>query len=112
MPVSIAASRFAGLPTAAVCGVEVPVATRRAARLLGLAHLDRGDAGPGLLIPRCRSVHTFGMRFELDVLFLDRSGEVVASRLGVPRRRAIWPQRGAFAVLELPAEGRAEAALD
>ena len=42
--------------------------------LLGLAHLDRDRGGAGLLIPRCRCVHTFGMRFALDVVFLDPAG--------------------------------------
>src|SRR5829696_8257603 len=62
--------RFEGAPAARVCGVEVPVAVGRT-RLLGLARLDRAEAGAGLLIPRCAAVHTFGMRFELDVVFLD-----------------------------------------
>ena len=82
-------------------GVVVPVAAGARARLLGLARLDRDEAGPGLLIPRCSSVHTFGMRFELDLLFLDRDGAVVATRTGVPPRR-LASCRGAVAVLELP----------
>jgi hypothetical protein len=81
----------------------VPVAVGRRARLLGLAHLDRGQAGPGLLIPRCRSVHTFGMRFELDLVFLGAGG-ALAVRRGVPARRLV-SQNGALAVLELPAAG-------
>lgn len=56
----------------------------------------------GLLIPRCSSIHTFGMRFALDVFFLDESGRVIAVRRRVPPRRIVW-QRGASAVLELPA---------
>jgi uncharacterized membrane protein (UPF0127 family) len=68
---------------------------------LGLAHLDRGEVGPGLLIPRCSSVHTFGMRFALDLCFLDGC-EVVAVRLAVPPRRFAFCRR-ASAVLELPA---------
>lgn len=84
----------------------MPVAVGFRARLLGLSCLDREEAGAGLLIPRCRSVHTFGMRFALELRFLDRRGKVVAKRLGVPPRRLIRPQRGAFAVLELPARGR------
>jgi uncharacterized membrane protein (UPF0127 family) len=78
-----------------------PVAESFRARLLGLAWRQRTDAGPGLLIPRCSSVHTFGMRFELDLLFLDRAGRVVAVRRRVPPRRVVW-QRGAAAVLEIP----------
>src|SRR5947207_15891404 len=66
--------RLRGLPRSVALGVEVPVATRLPARLLGLALLDRDRAGAGLLIPRCSSVHTFGMRFALDLFFLDREG--------------------------------------
>ena len=82
-----------------------PVAKDFRTRLRGLAWRDRADAGPGLLVPRCSSVHTFGMRFELDIFFLDRAGRVVAVRRRVPPRRVVW-QRGAAAVLEIPsAEG-------
>ncbi|HEX5982787.1 MAG TPA: hypothetical protein VFY69_01130, partial [Solirubrobacterales bacterium] len=47
------------------------------------------------------SVHTFGMRFELDLFFLDGAGRVIAVRRRVPPRRVAW-QRGACAVLEIP----------
>jgi hypothetical protein len=82
-----------------------PVAEDFRTRLRGLAWRERADAGAGLLIPRCSSVHTFGMRFELDLFFLDRSGRVIAVRRRVPPRRVVW-RRGAAAVLEIPsAEG-------
>jgi uncharacterized protein len=85
-----------------VLGHEVRVATTPASRLLGLALLRRDRAGGGLLIPGCRSVHTFGMRFALDVIFLDAGGRVLALRLGIgPARLAT--EREACAVLELPA---------
>jgi uncharacterized membrane protein (UPF0127 family) len=79
-----------------------PVAESFASRLLGLAWRSRANAGPGLLIPGCSSVHTFGMRFALDVYFLDETGRVLAARLRVPSRRVLWC-RGAAAVLEVPA---------
>lgn len=79
----------------------VPVAKAFRARLRGLAWRDRSAAGPGLLIPRCSSVHTFGMRFPLDLYFLDREGRVLSVRRRVPPRRFAW-QRGACAVLEVP----------
>jgi uncharacterized membrane protein (UPF0127 family) len=99
---SPAAKRLEGLPTVKVGGITVPVAVGFRSRLLGLAHLDRERAGPGLLIPRCSSVHTFGMRFELDVHFLDERGRTVATRTGVPPRQLVGHRRAA-AVLELPA---------
>jgi uncharacterized membrane protein (UPF0127 family) len=81
---------------------EYPVATGFRTRLRGLAWRERAAAGPGLLIPRCASVHTFGMRFELDVYFLDRDGRVLSVRRRVPPRRVLWC-RGAAAILEIPA---------
>lgn len=81
---------------------EYPVASGFRTRLRGLAWRERAQAGPGLLIPRCSSVHTFGMRFELDVYFLDRDGRVLAMRRRVPPRRVLWC-RGAAAILEIPA---------
>jgi uncharacterized membrane protein (UPF0127 family) len=93
--------RFRGLPTIRTLGVDVLVAATFRSRLLGLALLDRSRAPAGLLIPRCSSVHTFGMRFPIDVLFLDREGAVIAAEPGVAPRRLIR-RRGAAAVLELP----------
>lgn len=84
---------------------DFPVATGFRTRLRGLARRDRADAGPGLLFPRCSSVHTFGMRFELDLYFLDVEGRVIAVRRRVPPRRVVW-KRGACAVLEIPSPPR------
>ena len=81
---------------------EVRVAGDLRARFLGLAFLDRDEAGAGLLIPRCSSVHTFGMRFELDVYFLDGRFALLAVRRQTPARRVV-SCRGASAVMEIPA---------
>lgn len=78
------------------------MATGFRARLLGLAFLGRERAGSGLLIPRCSSVHTFGMRFALDLVFLDELGVPLATRRNVPPRRLARHRRAA-AVLEIPA---------
>lgn len=102
---SILASRLRRLRTAVILGIEVPVAMGVRARLLGLACLDRDEAGSGLLIPRCASVHTFGVRFALDLVFLDCEGGLSSVRRAVPPRRVV-ADRDAVAVLELPSEGR------
>lgn len=60
-----------------------------------------------LLIPRCGAVHTFGMRYAIDVVFLDPLGRVLA----VVDALAPWrvaAQAGAVAALEMAA-GRARA---
>lgn len=94
--------RFSSAPHRLVAGHRAPVAVGVRARLFGLALLDREAAGPGLLIPRCAAVHTFGMRFALDVYFLGPGDEILDLRRAVPPRRFV-AQRGAVAVLELPA---------
>ena len=94
--------RLRRLPQAEAIGILVPVARGLRARLLGLSMLGSDEAVPGLLIPGCRSVHTFGMRFALDLYFLGAGGDVVAIRRSVPPCRFVR-QRGARSVLELPA---------
>lgn len=96
------ANRLQRLPRREVLGLVFPQAHDFRARLLGLAGLERGTAAPGLLIPHCASVHTFGMRFDLDLVFLDAAGEPLQVRQAVPPRR-LARCRGADAVLELPA---------
>ena len=93
--------RFRRLDRARILGVEVPVASSFRSRFLGLALLHRERAGEGFLIPRCRSVHTFGMWFPLDILFLDGTGRVIELRRAVPPNRVVRCP-GAMTVLELP----------
>jgi uncharacterized protein len=67
--------------------------------LLGRHELPRGE---GLLLRPASSIHTFFMRFPIDAVWLDRELRVV----GVTHDLRPWraaSQRGAKAVLELPA---------
>ena len=86
-------------------GLEIEVARSFRRRLLGLALLRRPPPGRALLLPRCRSVHTFGMRFAIDVTFLDGEGRVLRAVPAVPPWRVV-SCRGAAAVVEAPAVGR------
>ena len=81
--------------------MEVLVARSWGTRLLGLA-LRREAPAHALLIPRCRSVHTFGMRFALDLIWLDARGRVIRVDRDVPPGRFRGCRRAA-AVLEAPA---------
>jgi hypothetical protein len=87
--------------------MKIIVAHSWRARLLGMA-LRGGPPGHALLLPRCRSVHTCGMRFALDLVWLDRDGRVLAIDEGVPPWR-VRSCRQAAAVLEVPAGGAAAA---
>ena len=53
----------------------------------GLAKLDKLPETLALHIPRCRSVHTFTMRFPLDLIWLDKAGQVVRMEPSVLPRR-------------------------
>lgn len=86
----------------------VEVASTRTERRRGL--LGRDGIEGALLIERARSVHTFGMRFPIDVAHLDRDGCVLRvktmkqGRLGVPvarARRVLEAEAGAFRRWEL-----------
>jgi uncharacterized membrane protein (UPF0127 family) len=86
------------------------VAERYRERLLGLAGLRWLPPGAALLIPACRSIHTFGMRFRLDVLFVEvhpRSLEIAELHRAVAPRRVVRAARGGLGALELAA-GEAE----
>ena len=72
---------------------SVEVADARSARRRGL--LGRDHLEGVLVLKPCRWVHTIGMRFPLDVAFLDDDGTVVKTmhmrqrRIGVPVWRAV-----------------------
>jgi uncharacterized protein len=76
-------------------------------RLRGLLGRDQLPAGRGLLLSPASSVHTFFMRFPIDVVFLDRSLVVQRVVPDVARSRLVSHRR-ARRVLELPA-GQARA---
>lgn len=70
-------------------------------RLFGLAvepPLDRHGVPSMLVLPRCRSVHTCGMRYPLDIAFVDKEGKVLASYEGVMPWRVLYEPKADFVV--------------
>ncbi len=72
---------------------------KRRTGLLKRQSLNRGE---GLLIDPCEGIHSFGMKFAFDALFLDGDRKVLKVRASMPRRRISLCLR-AHCVLELPA---------
>ena len=68
-------------------GLTLLVAGDRRSRRRGLARLDQLPRGHALLFERCRSVHTIGMRFALDLLWLDGDDRLVRLDRDVAARR-------------------------
>ena len=81
---------------------SVEIAATRRLRRRGLLGRDRLEDESALLLAPCAAVHTAGMRFSIDVVFVDRQG------FAVKIVRALRPWRislaaGARAVIEMPA---------
>jgi uncharacterized membrane protein (UPF0127 family) len=77
--------------------------------LLGRKDLPKGD---GLVIDPCTGIHTIGMKFNIDVLFLDRSSCVIGLRKGITPNhftRIFWKAKRA---VELPVETIEDSATD
>lgn len=95
--------RLVSLSTDSVIVERLEYAGGPLGRMRGLLGTRSLPPGRGLLIPRARQVHTFGMRYAIDVVFLDRSMTVVhVVREMRPNRisRLVWRSR---MVVETPA---------
>jgi uncharacterized protein len=87
---------------AVLLGETVSVAGDSRSRRTGLLKHTGLHRGEGLWIVPCESVHTFGMKFAIDVVFLNRKKKVLKIRKDMTKRRiaiCLW----AHSVLELPA---------
>jgi uncharacterized protein len=69
-------------------------------RRRGLLGRDAMPADCALIIAPSNAIHTFFMRFAIDVAFVARDGRVLSVRRGLPPRRIAAAWRG-FAVVEL-----------
>ena len=83
------------------------IADSSAKRRTGLLKHERLAPGEGLWIVPCESVHTFFMKFPIDLIYLDKQLKVLKVRNAVPAWR-LSLCRSAHSVLELPAGRAAE----
>jgi uncharacterized membrane protein (UPF0127 family) len=89
--------------TGLIVADRVTVASRRVERAVGLLGRNHLDAGEALWITPCHGVHTWFMRFTIDVLAMDADGVVVDAVSSLKPWRMRLPKPGAYSVLELPA---------
>ena len=89
-----------------ILGDSVETADTSAKRRAGLLKHTRLDPGSGLWIVPCESVHTFFMKFPIDLVYLDKQRKVRKVRHAVPAWR-LSACLTAHSILELPA-GTAE----
>jgi uncharacterized protein len=93
--------------TGAVIATRVDHRTTLPGRLFGLLNRAPLEPGEALWLDPCGSVHTWGMRGPIDVVFLDASGDVLGVATGVPPWRVAMAPRGTRSVLETRAGGSA-----
>jgi len=86
----------------AVLATSAVLASDSKTRRQGLLKHGRLDAGEGMLITPCEAIHTFGMKFPIDVVFAGKDRKVRKIRHSMPRGRIAFCL-SADIVLELPA---------
>ncbi len=79
---------------------QATVARAPWARLVGLLSRQLLMPGEGMIFPHCHAIHTFGMRFPIDVVFLKEESVVKVVPALAPGHMA--EARGADTVIELP----------
>ena len=85
-----------------VVAAHVETAFESESRRRGLLGRDRMPEATALVIAPCSSIHTWFMRFPIDVAFVRRDGRVLKIRPALPAWRMTFGWR-AFAVVELAA---------
>jgi len=88
--------------TGAVLAQRVGIAATRRARAIGLLLHNALPEGEGLWIAPSRGVHTWGMRFTIDVVALDDGGRIVDLVATMKPWRMRLPRASCVGVLELP----------
>src|SRR5262249_36505073 len=87
----------------AVLAGELKLAHTHWTRLRGLLGTRRLERGQGLWLKPCNQIHMFGMRYPVDVVFLDGDDRIVHTIAALAPWR-VSPRIGdACSVLELPA---------
>jgi uncharacterized protein len=85
-----------------ILGDRIDVADTSSTRRTGLLKHSGLERGQGLWIVPCEAVHTFGMKFPIDVVFLSKKRTVLKMRPSMGRRGISLCLR-AHSVIELPA---------
>lgn len=94
--------RVTNLSKATLLGAKIAVADTPRQRMLGLLNTAALDPDTGLLIFPTQAVHTFGMKYPIDIIFLDKKKKVVGIRPAVRPYRLTPIYWRAECVLELP----------
>ena len=93
--------RVSNRTTGKSLGNDIAVADTGSKRRTGLLKHHSMREGEGLWIVPCEAVHTFFMKFSIDVVFLSKDRKILKTKKSMPKSRIALCLR-AHSVLELP----------
>jgi len=80
-------------------------------RFLGLMGRSGLRADEAVFFPKCNSIHTFFMRFRIDVVFVDAEGKIIEIIEGLKAWRMLLPRSKAKHTIEFTASRTRELGL-
>ncbi|MCX5781241.1 MAG: DUF192 domain-containing protein [Elusimicrobia bacterium] len=92
--------KFELLINSTATGIYILLADTFFEKLIGFMFAKKADYG--ILFLKCRSIHTFFMKFNIDAVFLDSKNRVVKTIKNINPRKIILPVKYAANILELP----------
>ena len=81
---------------------DILIAESLISRMIGLMFKQRLEGADGLLIDPCRSIHTFFMRYSLDIVFISKDNKIIKIIRDMKPWRVTWIYFRATKTLELP----------
>ena len=95
--------RIVNLTRGTLLGTRIELADSWWGRFRGFLGRDEPKKGEGILLVPCNAVHTYGMTFDLDLVFLGASGGVLATVEELQPGKRSARVLGSRYVLEVPA---------
>jgi len=80
---------------------QIKIAESFSEKLVGLLRDKALDSQQGLLLSGCKQVHTFGMKFPIDVIFLSKEGQILHIENDLLKGKVSKNVKKAFYSLEL-----------
>lgn len=80
---------------------KIKVADTYFRRLVGLLRTDSLSSDEGLLIIPCNQIHTFGMKYAIDIVYMNKAGKVIKVDANIVPGKALKSVKNAHSVLEI-----------
>jgi len=80
---------------------KTKIADNFISRLKGLLETDSMDEGTAMVIRPCNSIHTIGMKYPIDVLFLDKHDKIIKIERNMQSCKFAFCRKASY-VIELP----------